>query len=252
MAPAASSICPGKCRAGGSRSCAHAEGSSAEVERRHRYRVQDNSPGFVIGSPCPAARRDHVTLKTAQGRKDLSFDVGYKQYASQSLKVPPRQVNLSKADLARVARERVRIERALSSFSERRPSPCIYRNRFRGRAAHRSACAASSTANPQSALRHGHRRPRRIGVSVPMPERSSIPATIFSTANAVFVDHGRGLSACTASVRHRRQAGQRLAAGARLGLVGMTASDRSHLHWVCRSTASWSIQNSSCARLEVP
>ncbi len=49
--------------------------------------------------------------------ENIEFTVGDKQYASQSLKVAPRQVNLSAADLARVNREKIRIEQALSHWS---------------------------------------------------------------------------------------------------------------------------------------
>src|SRR6202022_2300128 len=68
----------------------------------------------VIGIPLSAPLGEHqITLRDLSGRQELTFSVGTKQYASQSLKVPPRQVNLSKADLARVGSERVRIEHAL-------------------------------------------------------------------------------------------------------------------------------------------
>src|SRR5258708_24246445 len=94
-----------------------------EAEGRRVLVVQDDSTWVaVIGIPLSAPLgEERVTVKSAVGRKELTFDVGDKQYASQSLKVPPRQVNLSKADLARVAAERVRIEHDLSSFSEPPP-----------------------------------------------------------------------------------------------------------------------------------
>jgi hypothetical protein len=69
-----------------------------EAEGHRVLVVQDDSTWVaVIGIPLSAPLgEERVTVKTALGRKELTFDVGYKQYASQSLKVPPRQVNLSR------------------------------------------------------------------------------------------------------------------------------------------------------------
>src|SRR5258708_32462070 len=94
-----------------------------QADGRRVLVVQDDSTWVaVIGIPLSAPLGEaRVTVKTALGRKELTFDVGYKQYASESLKVPPRQANLSRADLARLAGERVRIEHALTSFSQPPP-----------------------------------------------------------------------------------------------------------------------------------
>jgi len=76
----------------------------------------------VIGIPlsAPLGMRQ-VTVRGTNGRQVIEFSVGNKQYASQSLKVAPRQVNLSAADLARVNEEKIRIDHALSHWTEPPP-----------------------------------------------------------------------------------------------------------------------------------
>ncbi len=76
----------------------------------------------VIGIPlsAPLGMRQ-VIVRGTHGRQVVEFSVGNKQYASQSLKVAPRQVNLSAADLARVNEEKIRIDHALSHWTEPPP-----------------------------------------------------------------------------------------------------------------------------------
>jgi len=57
----------------------------------------------VIGIPLSAQLgMRQVIVRESGARQELEFPVVNKQYASQSLKVAPRQVDLSAADLARV------------------------------------------------------------------------------------------------------------------------------------------------------
>jgi murein DD-endopeptidase MepM/ murein hydrolase activator NlpD len=62
-----------------------------------------------------------VIVRGTNGRQEIEFLVGNKQYATQSLKVAPRQVNLSAADLERVKQEKIRIEHALSRWTDSPP-----------------------------------------------------------------------------------------------------------------------------------
>ena len=55
-------------------------------------------------------------MKRGKTTARVSFDIAAKEYAVQKLTVPPNQVNLSKSDLARVEKERVRIRSALTTF----------------------------------------------------------------------------------------------------------------------------------------
>ena len=215
-----------------------------EVEGHRVLVVRDESTWVaVVGIPLSAPlTEERVTIKTASGRKEATFAVGYKQYASQSLKVPPRQVNLSKADLARVGREHVRIERALSSFSEpppeslRLPQPVPgprsssfgMRRIFNG-----------ESRNPHSGMDIA--APSGTPVSVPIAGTVVDTGEYFFNGNAVFVDHGRGLVSmyCHLSAIDVKP-GQRLDAGTRLGLVGMTGrATGPHLHWGLSLNRVW-------------
>jgi len=195
-----------------------------------------------------------VTLKTAQGRKDLSFDVATSN----------TRVNLSKCRRARSiyprrispgARERVRIERALSSFSEPPPESLHLPQPVPGPRSSSFGMRRvfnGESRNPQ--LRHGHRRPRRIGgLGADCRDGRRYRRLFFQRQCGLRRSRTRSgrmychLSASTSSRGSVSPPARALAPGRHDG-----PSDRSHLHWVCRSTASGSIQNSRGARLEVP
>ncbi len=215
-----------------------------EAEGHRVLVVRDDSTWVaVIGIPLSAPLgEERVTMKTALGRKELTFDVGDKQYASQSLKVPPRQVNLSKADLARVARERLRIERDLSSFTEPPPDSLHLPQPVPG---------PRSSSFGMRRIFNGESRNPHSGMDIAAPAGSPVLVPIagtvidagnyFFNGNAVFVDHGRGLVSmyCHLSAIDVKP-GQRLAAGTRLGAVGMTGrATGPHLHWGLSLNRVW-------------
>ena len=215
-----------------------------EAEGHRVLVVQDGSTWVaVIGIPLSAPLGDErIAVRTAEGRKELKFDVGYKQYASQSLKVPPRQVNLSKADLARVGREHVRIERALSLFSEPPPESLRLPQPVPG---------PRSSSFGMRRIFNGESRNPHSGMDIAAPAGSQVSVPIagtvvdtgdyFFNGNAVFVDHGRGLVSmyCHLSAIDVKP-GQRLAAGARIGTVGMTGrATGPHLHWGLSLNRVW-------------
>ena len=211
----------------------------------HRVLVvrDDTTWVAVIGIPLSAPLGEQrVTVNAADGRRELQFDVGYKQYASQSLKVPPRQVNLSKADLARVARERVRIEHALGSFSEPPPESLHLPQPVPG---------PRSSSFGMRRIFNGESRNPHSGMDIAAPAGSQVSVPIagtvvdtgdyFFNGNAVFVDHGRGLVSmyCHLSAVDVKP-GQRLSAGARIGAVGMTGrATGPHLHWGLSLNRVW-------------
>ena len=189
--------------------------------------------GGGVGIPlaAPLGTRDGHGAR-AVGRSEIEFGVGEKRYASQSLKVAPRHVDLSPADLARVNRERLRIDRATAALE-----------RF---GAGHAALAAARARGAQQLLRHAPYFQRRIaqsaqrdghcgalGTPVLLPLAGTVIDTgeYFFTGNTVFVDHGRGLISmyCHLSAIDV-QPGQRIAAGTRIGAVGITGPrDRSPL-----------------------
>ena len=89
--------------------------------------VQDGSTWVaVIGIPLSAPLGRHqVVVHQNEARQEIEFTVGDKRYASQSLKVAPRHVDLSAADLARVTREKIRIDHALSHWTEAAPESLL-------------------------------------------------------------------------------------------------------------------------------
>jgi murein DD-endopeptidase MepM/ murein hydrolase activator NlpD len=211
----------------------------------HRVLVVEDGAAWVavVGIPLTAPLgEERVTVSDTLGRTDIVFDVGDKQYTRQSLKVPPRQVNLSPGDLQRVALERLRIEHAMAVYSEpppgslRLPQPVPgprsssfgMRRLFNGEA--RNPHSGMDIAAP-------------AGTAVRMPLAGTIVDTgeYFFNGNTVLVDHGRGLISmyCHLSAVDVRP-GQRLAAGSRIGAVGMTGrATGPHLHWGLALNRSW-------------
>jgi hypothetical protein len=197
----------------------------------------------VIGIPlsAPLGMRQ-VIVRGTHGRQVIEFSVGNKQYASQSLKVAPRQVNLSAADLARVNEEKIRIDHALSHWTEPPPESLRLAQPVPGP---RSSSFGSrrifngESRNPHSGM--------DIAAPTGTPVRAPIAGTVVDTGeyffngNTVFVDHGRGLISmyCHLSAIDVKP-GQRLAAGARIGAVGMTGrATGPHLHWGLSLNRAW-------------
>lgn len=211
----------------------------------HRVLVVQDGAAWVavIGIPLSAPlgpRR--VIVRDSAGRHELEFTVGDKRYASQSLKVPPRQVNLSKADLTRVAGERLRIDRALERYSEPPPESLHLPQPVPG--------PRSSSFGMRRIFNGEARNPHSgmdIAAPVGTPVRVPIGGTVVDTGeyffngNTVFIDHGRGLISmyCHLSAIDVK-VGQRVAAGERLGAVGMTGRVTGpHLHWGLALNRAW-------------
>jgi murein DD-endopeptidase MepM/ murein hydrolase activator NlpD len=197
----------------------------------------------VIGIPLTAALgAHHLILRDATGRHEIDFDIGNKQYVTQSLKVPPRQVNLSKADLARVAAERIRIDHALAQYSEPPPDALHFPQPVPG---------PRSSSFGSRRIFNGESRNPHSGMDIAAPTGTPVLAPLggvvvdtgnyFFNGNTVFVDHGRGLISmyCHLSAIDVMP-GQHVAAGARLGAVGMTGrATGPHLHWGLVLNRAW-------------
>ncbi len=85
-----------------------------DVDGHRALVVQDDSSWFaIIGIPLSASLGPRqVIVRSGDTRQEVQYTIGEKQYASQSLKVAPSLVNLSRADLERVNREKSIIEHA--------------------------------------------------------------------------------------------------------------------------------------------
>ena len=211
----------------------------------HRALVAPEGEAWVavIGIPlsAPLGSRQ-VIVRGTQGRQEIDFMVGNKQYASQSLKVAPRQVNLSATDLARVSQEKSRIEHALSHWTDAPPD---------------SLRLPAPVPGPRSSsfgsrrIFNGESRNPHSGMDIAAPSGTPVRAPIagtvvdtgefFFNGNTVFIDHGRGLISmyCHLSAIDVKP-GERLAAGARIGAVGMTGrATGPHLHWGLNLNRAW-------------
>jgi murein DD-endopeptidase MepM/ murein hydrolase activator NlpD len=211
----------------------------------HRTLVVQEGPSWIaiIGIPlaAPLAARQ-VIVHGGDARQELQFSIEDKQYASQSLKVAPGQVNLSKADLQRVNREKEIIEHAMSRWTDGQPETLRMPQPVPG--------VRSSSFGMRRIFNGESRNPHSgmdIAAPVGTPVRAPLAGTVIDTGNyffngnTVFVDHGRGMISmyCHLSAIDVTP-GQRVAAGATLGKVGMTGRVTGpHLHWGLSLNRSW-------------
>jgi murein DD-endopeptidase MepM/ murein hydrolase activator NlpD len=215
-----------------------------ETDGHRALVVQDHAAWVaVIGIPlsAPLGSRQ-VVVRGTEGRQEIEFSVGDKRYASQSLKVAPRQVDLSAADLARVNQEKIRIDHALSHWTE--PPPESLRMPQPVPGPRSSSFGSRRIFNGESRNPHsGMDIAAPAGTPVLVPVAGTVVDTgeYFFNGNTVFVDHGRGLISmyCHLSAIDV-QPGQRLAAGTRIGAVGMTGrATGPHLHWGLSLNRAW-------------
>jgi len=211
----------------------------------HRALVAQEGEAWVavIGIPLSAPLGpQRVIVRGTKGRQELEFLVGNKQYASQSLKVAPRQVNLSAADLARVNQEKIRIEHALSHWTDLPPDSLHLPPPVPG---------PRSSSFGSRRIFNGESRNPHSGMDIAAPSGTPVLSPIagtvvdtgefFFNGNAVFIDHGRGLISmyCHLSAIDVKP-GERVAAGTRIGAVGMTGrATGPHLHWGLNLNRAW-------------
>jgi hypothetical protein len=215
-----------------------------EADGHRALVVQDGTSWVaVVGIPLAAGvGTRQVTVREASGPREIEFTVGDKRYASQSLKVAPRQVNLSPADLARVNRERETLERALNHWSEPPPDTLRWAQPVPG---------VRSSSFGMRRIFNGESRSPHSGMDIAAPSGTPVLLPLagtvldtgeyFFTGNTVLVDHGRGLVSmyCHLSAIDVRP-GERIAAGTRIGAVGMTGrATGPHLHWALSLNRAW-------------
>lgn len=190
----------------------------------------------IVGIPLSVApgRQAVEIRRDAHPVTYTRFEVGAKDYATQSLKVPPKQVDLSKADLARVKQERKRIDAALERWTAQAPA---------------SLQLTAPVEGPRSGsfgLRrvfNGQSRDPHSGMDIAAPAGTQIRApadgtvvdtgNYFFNGNTVFIDHGQGL---VTMYCHLSEIGvkpdQPVKSGDVIGKVGATGRVTGpHLHW---------------------
>lgn len=215
-----------------------------DVDGHRALVVQDGSTWIaIIGIPLSASLAPRqVIVHSGDARQEIQFSIGDKQYASQSLKVAPGQVNLSKADLERVNQEKSIIEHAMSRWTDEQPETLHMPQPIPG--------VRSSSFGMRRIFNGESRNPHSgmdIAAPVGTPVRAPLAGTVIDTGdyffngNTVFVDHGRGMISmyCHLSAIDVKP-GQHVAAGTTLGKVGMTGRVTGpHLHWGLSLNRAW-------------
>jgi murein DD-endopeptidase MepM/ murein hydrolase activator NlpD len=206
----------------------------------HRAAVLRTDAGWIaiVGIPLDAkAGAQSAQWQPAEGTapQPLEFTVTAKQYQEQRLKVSnQRHVDPSKEDLARIERERERIDAALGTYSADRTPAFELVPPVAGRRSSSFGLRRffnDQPRNPHSGMDIA--APTGTPVLSPAPGRVLDTGDFFFNGNTVFVDHGQGLVTmyCHLS-RIDVKPGQDVVAGAKLGFVGATGRVTGpHLHW---------------------
>jgi murein DD-endopeptidase MepM/ murein hydrolase activator NlpD len=190
----------------------------------------------VVGIPLSVEPGKQLVRIGRDGEKPSyrSFKVASKEYAVQRLKVPPAQVNLSKEDTERVARERVRIDAALDAWTDSGPADLRLQQPVEG--------IRSSSFGLRRVFNDESRNPHSgmdIAAGSGTPIHAPAPGTVVDTGEyffngrTVFIDHGAGLITMYCHMSEIDvQPGQKVATGDVLGKVGATGRVTGpHLHW---------------------
>jgi murein DD-endopeptidase MepM/ murein hydrolase activator NlpD len=168
------------------------------------------------------------------GEQKLPFTVTAKAYATQQLKVPPSQVNLSPEDTARVKRETEKVRAALDAFTAGAPSTLRLDPPVPGRRSSSFGLRRmfnGESRNPHSGMDIA--APTGTPIKAPLAGRVVDVGQYFFNGGNVIVDHGQGLATmyCHLS-KIRVEVGQELKRGDVLGDVGATGRVTGpHLHW---------------------
>jgi murein DD-endopeptidase MepM/ murein hydrolase activator NlpD len=189
----------------------------------------------VVGIPLAAKPGRHELIVGQSGRTErLAFDVAAKEYAVQRLKVAPGQVDLSKRDLERVEKEKVRIRKALTAFTDRAPATLRLLQPVPGERS--SSYGLRRFFNDQPRSPHS-------GMDIAAPTGTPILAAadgtvadagdFFFNGNTVLIDHGSGMVTMYCHLnRVDVQTGQAVSAGDTIGAVGATGRVTGpHLHF---------------------
>ena len=143
-------------------------------------------------------------------------------------------VNPEKRDMDRIIREKDRIGKALTHWSEKDEVPLLFRSPVDG--VRSSSFGLRRFFNKQPRKPHSGMdiaAPEGATIVAPAPGRVIETGDFFFNGNTVFVDHGQGLITMYCHMQTIDvKPGQAVKAGELLGKVGMTGRVTGpHLHW---------------------
>lgn len=216
---------------------------SVDVDGQRAMVIRDGDDWIaVIGIPLSAPLAARHVVVHGGGRQEIEFMVRDKHYATQALKVPPKEVNPSPEDLERINREVVIIDQVLRHWIDAQPESL------------RMEPPVPGTRSSSFGLRrvfNGESRKPHSGMDIAAPAGTPVLVPIAGTVvntgdyyfngNTVFVDHGRGLISmyCHLSAIDVKP-GEHVAAGTVIGEVGMTGrATGPHLHWGLSLNHAW-------------
>jgi murein DD-endopeptidase MepM/ murein hydrolase activator NlpD len=212
----------------------------------HRVLVRERGGSWeaIVGVPLAATPGEQYLEWRVPGgeNRKIGFRIGRYKYPTQSLKVPPAQVELSKEDLERVDRERLHLGEVLDTWSVRGPA---------------TLGLAAPVPGPRSSSfgsrRFFNQQPRNphTGMDIaaltgdtvraPLAGRVVDVGNYFFNGNNVIIDHGEGFLTMYCHLSRIGVAvGDELAAGALIGEVGATGRVTGpHLHFGVMLNRAW-------------
>jgi murein DD-endopeptidase MepM/ murein hydrolase activator NlpD len=181
--------------------------------------------------PGPAEVVVHTGVAPVQR---VQFEVSPKQYRTQHLTVPSRQVDLAAEDLARVEDERKRIAAALATFSDTPPVTLRMEQPVEGRRSSSYGLRRyfnKKPRNPHTGMDIA--APTGAPIKAPAPGKVIDTGDFFFNGNTVFLDHGQGLITMYCHLSEITvKPGMTVNTGDIIGKVGATGRVTGpHLHW---------------------
>lgn len=198
----------------------------------------------IVGIPLAAApgREDLSVVSGAAAPRKLPFEVAPRDYATQSLTVEPKHVDLSKEDLARYEREKAEMDATFNAWTTVPPATLRLAPPVPG--VRSSSFGSKRVFNGQTRNQHtGMDIAANAGTPVAAPAAGTVIGTgdYFFNGNTVILDHGQGFISlyCHLS-RIDVRPGDRVAVGQVLGLVGATGrATGPHLHFAVMLNRAW-------------